>query len=102
MAERLGIEIPAWGGRRAQEALDAVRKRGRRGRTPCVICRQPIDYSLSGKDPDGCTVQHVKSRKLFPALTWDPKNWAPAHRSCNLSVGTGERDESPGVTSTEW
>lgn len=102
MSAALGMSVPDWSGRRAQDALAEVRRRGRRRKAPCVICGQPIDYSLSGKHPEGCTVQHIKSRKLFPALTWDPKNWAPAHGACNQSAGTGEQDESIGVTSQEW
>lgn len=99
---QLDVDVPAWGGRRAQEALQRVRSIGRRVKAPCVVCGQPIDYSLPGKHPDGCTVQHIKSRKLFPQLTWAPSNWAPAHRSCNTSAGDGTRNRDIGVTSQEW
>lgn len=98
----LDQNLPVWGGRRAAEALERVRSLGRRRKTACVICGQPIDYSLPGTHPDGCTVQHIKSRKHFPQLTWSPSNWAPAHRACNGSAGTGEREQGIGVTSTDW
>lgn len=99
---QLSVDVPAWGGRRAQEALERVRQIGRRRKSPCVICEQPIDYSLPGTHPDGCTVQHVKSRKLFPQLTWSTSNHAPAHRACNTSAGDGTRNRETGVTSEEW
>lgn len=104
MAARSSLEqdVPDWGGRRAAEALQRVRSIGRRAKAPCCICEQPIDYSLAGTHPDGCTVQHVKSRKLFPQLTWAASNHAPAHRSCNTSAGDGTRNRETGVTSQEW
>lgn len=94
-----GLTIPKWGGRRAVAALNLVKTNGRRKRTPCCICRQSINYSLPSTDPSGCTVQHIKSRKMFPALTWDPSNWAPAHKSCNESDGDGSTGEDTGVSS---
>lgn len=97
-----GITVPAWGGRRAQQALERVKAEGRRKRKPCCICGHGIDYSLPSKDPNGCTVQHIKSRKLFPELTWDPSNWAPAHAECNQSAGAGDRPTDLGVTSNDW
>ena len=99
-----GVSVPEWGGRRAQAALEQVRANGHRNRTPCCICLQPINYKLRKPDPGACTVQHIKSRKRFPELTWDPANWAPAHATCNYAEGTGERDPITVVaaTSTEW
>lgn len=97
-----GVTVPAWGGRRAQRALERVKAIGRRKRTPCCICGQTIDYSLPSTNPNGCTVQHIKSRKLFPELTWDPRNWAPAHAACNQSAGAGDSPTDLGVTSTDW
>lgn len=99
-----GSSIPEWGGRRAQVALDQVRANGRRRRTPCCICHQPINYDLRKPHPNACTLQHLKSRKRFPELTWDPSNWAPAHASCNYADGAGEH-LAIGVTaatSQEW
>lgn len=79
-----------WGGRRAVAALDWVRAKGRRENLPCCICRQPIDYSLRG-DPEACSVQHIKSRNLYPELTWVRSNWGPAHLRCNTAAGDGSR-----------
>ena len=97
-----GVTVPAWGGRRAQDALARVKALGRRRKTPCCICHQPIDYGLPSTDPNGCSVQHVKSRKRFPQLTWVLSNWAPAHLRCNQSDGVGDHERGEIVTSQEW
>lgn len=97
-----GATIPAWSGRRAVEALQWVKARGRRRKTPCCICGHSIDYTLPSKHPHGCTVQHVKSRRDFPELTWVRSNWEPAHNECNSSAGAGDRDDGLGVTSEAW
>ncbi|MGU3409126.1 hypothetical protein ACLBWP_03380 [Microbacterium sp. M1A1_1b] len=81
-----GISIPPWSGRRRAEALDQVKALGRRLNLPCCLCQQPIDYDLRGTE-DSCSVQHIRSRKRYPQLTWDPSNWAPAHLGCNKSAG---------------
>lgn len=98
----IGASIPTWSGRRAASALAQVRTEGRQRRTPCLICRQRIDYDLPSKHPQGCTVQHIKSRRLFPELTWAPSNWAPAHKECNESAGDGSRGDDEGVSSLSW
>lgn len=94
-----GVDVPAWGGRRAQAALAQVKAQGRKRRAPCVICKQPINYALEYPNTASCSVQHVKSRNRWPELTWDPNNWAPAHLDCNKQLG--DRDEAPpiGLTS---
>lgn len=102
MIRESGVTAPDWGGRRAAEALRLVKAKGRKAKTPCCICGQPIDYSIPSSEPEGCSVQHVRSRKLFPELTWLPSNWAPAHLACNKSAGTGEHNHGPGVTSQDW
>lgn len=87
-----------WSGRRAQAALEKVRARGRRLGLPCTLCHEPINYDLPSRDPRGCSVQHVKSRNLYPHLTWDPHNWLPAHLVCNQRAGDGQTFDL-GVTS---
>lgn len=96
-----GISIPAWSGRRRAEALASVKAKGRRNNEPCCICTQSIDYDLEYPHPQSCSVQHVKARKLFPHLTWERSNWAPAHLDCNKSAGTQE-DTGMGATSEDW
>ncbi|MDY0830748.1 hypothetical protein SK224_16555 [Microbacterium sp. BG28] len=102
MPKNEGAVIPAWSGRRAADALAQVKAKGRTDRTPCCICGHRIDYDLPGTHPQGCTVQHLRSRRRFPELTWLPSNWAPAHKECNESDGDGTRGEDEGVTSSDW
>ena len=94
-----GRSVPEWAGRRKVEALERVRAEGARTGAACVLCDLPIDYSLRYPHPQSCSVQHVKSRKFFPELTWVPSNWAPAHLDCNKAAGPGHR---PGLGVTDW
>ncbi len=96
-----GLYVPPWSGRRRLDALRKVKAEGRRTEAACCICRQVIDYSLAYPDEQSCSVQHVKSRKLYPHLTWEPSNWKPAHLACNKSAGITE-DLGMGVTSEDW
>ncbi|QYC54987.1 HNH endonuclease [Arthrobacter phage Popper] len=96
-----GLHIPSWSGRRRVEALLWVKAEGRRRSSPCVICKQSIDYSLESPHPQSCSVQHLKSRSIYPHLTWERSNWAPAHLDCNKAAGVTE-DLGMGVTSEDW
>ena len=40
----------------------------------CWICGRPITTD------EDYTVDHVKERRHYPELTWEPSNWRPAHR----------------------
>ena len=82
------MSIPEWSGQRAQNALDLVRRHGEANALPCVICQQPIDYTLRKPHKQACTVQHIKPRESHPHLTWDPSNYGPAHADCNSSQGS--------------
>lgn len=55
-----------WGGRAAARATRYVLARDH---GICWICHHP------GAD----TLDHIKNRRDFPELTWDPNNWAAAH-----------------------
>ena len=98
------MRIQPWGGRRAREALARVKARGARNHTHCILCDRPIDYTLKYPNPWACSVEHVKPRRDYPELTWDPANWAPDHHQCNLdapksrTVATGPPPDL-GVTS---
>ena len=84
--------IPPWSGRAARDALAWVKARGRAARSVCVICEQPIDYDLAYPNLAACSVQHLRSRRDFPELTWVRTNWAPAHHGCNSAAGAGDRE----------
>ena len=79
--------VRPWSGRAAVEALDWVRRVGRAHSLPCCLCGEPIDYDLRAPDGMSCSVEHVKPRKTHPELTWDRRNWAPAHLVCNQGGG---------------
>lgn len=96
-----GERIPAWEGRRRNEALRLVKAIGKRADSPCCICTQSIEYDLEYPHPQSCSVQHIKSRKLFPHLTWERSNWGPAHLDCNKAAGI-KSDTGMGVTSEDW
>ena len=90
----------AWHGQAAQEALAIVKRRGRAQHLPCCICGRVIDYDLPGTDPMGCTVQHAKSRKRHPELTWVASNWRPAHSSCNKRWGDRDMPDDWGKSAS--
>jgi len=92
---------PPWSGRRATRALAYVKTRGRANNTACVICHQPINYSLEHPDPWSCTVQHILSQRDFPQYRWQESNWGPAHLECNLSAGAAPAT-GLGVLSEDW
>ncbi|WP_309132650.1 HNH endonuclease [Brevibacterium sp.] len=100
MTMTAGVSNPAWSGRRVTEALEFVKRLGRKLKQPCSLCGQPINYDLEYPDPDSCSVQHVKPQSLFPLSRWDPNNWAPSHLQCNQSAGTAD-SLGLGVTSFE-
>ena len=85
-----GVYNPPWSGRRAKNALVYVKAQGQKLDSACCICSQTIDYSLEYPHPQSCSVQHVKSRKLYPHLTWEKSNWAPSHLDCNKAAGFTE------------
>jgi 5-methylcytosine-specific restriction endonuclease McrA len=77
-------------------------------RGPCILCGQPIDYTLPFVNPDGTrnpgafTLEHIKPRSTHPHLVEDPTNCAPAHYSCNQRKGDREQDPDIGNTSRKW
>ena len=85
-----GTYNPPWSGRRAQRALAYVKAHGRANRTPCVICEQPIDYSLEYPDPWSCTVQHKLSQRAGVELGARPPGVQPVRRR-----GTHRRARCP-------
>lgn len=95
------MTVPAWEGRRRADALRWVKMRGRKDGSPCVLCSMPIDYDLEYPNAKSCSVQHLKSRRDFPMLTWVRSNWAPAHLDCNKVAGAGAPLPDLGLM-TEW
>lgn len=54
-------------------------------RLPCVICQQPIDYTLEWPDSGSFSVEHIRSWHGNPHLREDPANLTAAHLGCNSS-----------------
>jgi HNH endonuclease len=69
---------------------------------PCILCGQPIDYTLPADHPQSFTKEHVIPLSIRPDLAQDPTNYAPAHASCNKSAGNRERRPPVGDTSEQW
>lgn len=80
-------DVKPWTGRPRQEALKLVKRLGRSRGLPCHLCGEPIDYDLEYPDERSCSVEHIRSRKTHPHLTWEQSNWAPAHWRCNIDSG---------------
>lgn len=95
------MTVPAWGGRRMQQACARVKARDSAVNAPCYLCKQPLDYSLTAPHPDRHSVEHIKTRRDFPELTWDYANMASAHLSCNLEKGARDRGID-GIPSEDW
>lgn len=47
----------------------------------CWICGHAITSD------DDYTVDHIKERKHYPELTWEPSNWRPAHKRKHPELG---------------
>lgn len=87
--------VPQWGGRRVQAALKRVKVLGRRDRTPCRRCKEPINYDLTYPDEWSCSVGHIMARETHPEHTWDPSNWAPEHLKCNKQGDAAQMSRAP-------
>jgi 5-methylcytosine-specific restriction endonuclease McrA len=83
---------------------DRHRAQIRRGRPPCHICGQPINYDLPYLHPLEFVVDHVIPLALGGPDTLGNK--AAAHRTCNRTKGDRLAVElkrvEPIVTSRSW
>jgi hypothetical protein len=64
---------------------------------PCALCLGPIDYSLSGRHPDGFSADHIEPIGKGGALIPSMDGLRPAHMRCNSSRGAGRS-----VDATAW
>jgi len=74
----------------------------RRGRPPCALCGQAINYDAPTRHPDSFTVDHKLPRSTHPELAEDPGNLQAAHHRCNASKGAGAAKPGLGSTSEAW
>lgn len=78
---------------------DRHRRHIARGRPPCHLCGQPINYDAGHLAPDSYTVDHVMPLAKGGTDTLDNK--AAAHRACNRA----KSDALPGIqheTTRTW
>src|SRR5690606_9293962 len=80
------MATPNSGGiRRNTTRRDRHRRAIARGRPPCHICGEPIDWDADWLDPRSFVVDH--KTPLAAGGTDDLANKAPAHRACNRAKG---------------
>ena len=70
-----------WGGGRASKARAQLQITIDQGSAICSKCGRAV---APGQLWD---VDHRVNRDQAPGLTYEPTNWAVAHRSCNRSAG---------------
>ena len=75
---------------RSTTVRDRHRRAIARGKPPCAICGNPIDYDAHHHDPLSFTVDHIIPWSKGGADTLDNKQ--PAHRGCNRA----KSDKVPG------
>lgn len=77
----------AWRRKRAM-----FRRRCERDNLPCALCGKPIDYTLTGKQPQAFNVDHIIPLSQLPEgdrRREDMSNFSPTHMSCNVRKGNG-------------
>lgn len=95
------LDVKPWSGKQRTMVLRECKVLWEREKLPCSICHQPIDYGLEYPDGRSCSIEHIKSRSMYPELTWDATNWAPAHLDCNRQ-NNNQDNLDIGVTSRVW
>ena len=89
--------IPPWGGRRVQAAREWLATTLPR---PCSKCGATV-WAWQRWELD-----HIRDRDTYPELTWEPSNWAAAHRRCNRAGGAHianrKRGERQPAAPAQW
>jgi 5-methylcytosine-specific restriction endonuclease McrA len=75
--------------KRSTTRRDKHRRAIAKGKPPCHLCHEPIDYNADWLDPLSFTIDHIIPIARGGADVLE--NLAPAHRKCN-------RDKSDGTT----
>jgi hypothetical protein len=69
---------------------------------PCIICTEPISYSLVYPHPLSWSLEHTVSVQDHPELLMDRNGWGSAHFSCNSMKGPDELPPDTGIPSEDW
>ena len=75
---------------------DKHRKALARGRPPCHLCNEDIDYEANHLEPLAFQVDHVIPLNKGGEDVLE--NCRPSHRKCNRAKGDGPRQIRPPVT----
>ncbi|MGQ4531842.1 HNH endonuclease [Dermabacteraceae bacterium P13138] len=70
--------------------------------TPCWLCHQPIDYTLTHPDPEAFELDHLYPRSTHPQHTHDPANFRASHKRCNAARGNQMPTDDIGTPSRKW
>ena len=73
---------------------DRIRRQLARGKPPCALCHQPIDYTANHLHPDSYTIDHIIPLSKGGNDTLD--NCQPSCRACNRTKS--DKVDSPEAT----
>lgn len=85
--------MPAPTPRGGKTIRDRHRAAIRRGKPPCYLCGNDIDYTLKSPDPWSFEIDHIIPLTL--GGTDDLDNLGPSHRQCNRNKGARAYDPVP-------
>jgi hypothetical protein len=83
-----------------RNARETYKQRCAQANEPCHLCGQPIDYTLSGRDPWGFTADHIEPIATGGRLLPGDQGLRPAHLRCNSARGDGTK--RAGYASAKW
>ena len=69
--------------------------------TPCYLCGQPIDYTLTGRKPAAPSVDHLHPLATGGELL-NPDNLAPVHLGCNSRRGAKQQARMRQQQTRRW
>ena len=81
-----------WGGGRATAVRRKLQEIVDRGEAVCSKCGRAVT------PPTPWDVDHRVNRDQAPGLTWEPSNWAIAHRACNRAAGARYGNRKRGIS----
>lgn len=100
-------------GRPYRRARERFRRKCAAENRPCALCQQGIDYSLTGKDPQAWSLDHIIPVSVLKAenprhrLLEAESNFQAAHLDCNMRRQAGgfkvrPTGPAPNASSGDW